>query len=309
MFTLLILLLTVQLSRQFQVIKTKNVIIRKRDRTLCMNFFKEIIEKAFDNDPDLPSNKNKRQIDAPYDPVTPTRDLLIQKTVVQKRWLEQQDTTRNNAVIGKGGAPMNPTLLSNTSWKLDLYLTGIPDFDPSNSLYGSKVNISNRSRSDLARQGFAIGADVLSDEPTVTVHITLLQNGQCLVQPSSFTTGDTRGQWLLSPDGKYIRISMDVIGYKRTVTTKGTIQNIYWSDREESERKSSATYSIPSGLLYAEGPIQYGSKPGVFELAVVDKDGPIGILKLEKNAGLFGAGSKFLPCGKFSGQMIVNSDL
>lgn len=305
---LVIIISLLQLSTQFQVnINAKNVLLSQSG--LCMNFFKDMIEKAFDNDPDLPTNKNKKQIDAAYDPlISSSKNSPTQKTEVQKRWLEQQELATRSIVATTTikGAPVNPALLSNTSWNLHLYLTGIPDFDPSNSLYGSRVNISNRNR----QQGFAIGADILPEEPTVTVQVTLLENGECLVAPSSFTTGDKRGQWRLSPDGKFIRISMDVIGYRRTVTTKGTIQNIYWSDREETERKSSATYSIPSGYIYAEGPIRYGSKPGVIELveSVSGKDGPVGILKVEKDAGLFGAGSKLLPCGKFSGEMIMNSD-
>jgi hypothetical protein len=283
-----------------------------------MNFLQDIFGKAFENDPELPANKNAKQIDAAYDPlISSSRNIPIQKTEVQKRWLQQQESatktiaTSTSMTTKVKGAPVNPALLSNTSWNLSLYLTGIPDFDPSNSLYGSKVNISNRNRSDLAKQGFAIGADTLPAEPTVTIQMTLLENGECLVQPSSFTTGEKRGEWRLSPDGKFIRLSMDVIGYRRTVTTKGSIQNIYWSDRGESERKSSATYSIPSGYIYAEGPIQYGSKPGVFEFAASasNKDGPVGTLKVEKDAGLFGAGSKLLPCGKFFGEMIIDSTL
>ena len=283
-----------------------------------MNFLKDFIEKAFENDSELPANKNKKQIDGGLDNLDSySRNRPVQKSEVQRRWLEQQElATRtmsaSSSTISKvKGAPVNKELLVNTSWKLNLYLTGIPDFDPSNSLYGSRVNISNRNRSDMAKQGFAIGADILPSEPTATVQVTLLDNGECSVKPSSFTSGDKRGEWKLSPDGKLIRISIDVIGYRRTVTTKGTIQNIYWSDREESERKSSATYSIPSGYIYAEGPIQYGSKPGVFEFAdsASSRDGPVGILKVEKDAGLFGAGSKLLPCGKFSGEMIIDSEL
>ena len=41
---------------------------------------------------------------------------------------------------------MAPELVTGTSWVLDLYLSGVPERDPSNDLYGSKVNISSRDQ-------------------------------------------------------------------------------------------------------------------------------------------------------------------
>jgi len=204
---------------------------------------------------------------------------------------------------------MNPDLLPNTKWNLALYLTGVPNFDPSNSLYGSKVNISTRKDSGLAKDGFAIGADVLPDEPSVTFQITLLEEGKCRVEESAFTA-DTEMEWKLSEDGRTIRFSLDCTGYQRTVTTKGTIQNVYWSDRDEAGRKSSATYEIKPGVVYAEARVTFGSKPGLYVMAQdegsTSSGAPGGLLKVEKAQGMFGVSSIMLACGKFSAEMMLD---
>ena len=57
-----------------------------------------------------------------------------------------------------------------TNWELFLYLTGGPDLDPSNDLYGSKTNVSNRDR----RLG--PGAS-LPSEPTARVGVRFLAGG------------------------------------------------------------------------------------------------------------------------------------
>jgi len=95
------------------------------------------------------------------------------------------------------------------------------------------------------------------------------------------------------------------------VTTKGSIQNVYWSDREDATRKSSATYSIEPGMVYAEARVGYGAKPGVFIMAMNEgsanaSNEPGGLLKVEKSMGVFGVTTKTLPCGKFSASMIVD---
>ena len=208
------------------------------------------------------------------------------------------------------GAPINPDLLPGTKWELSFYLTGIPNFDPNNSLYGSKVNISTRKDSSMAKDGFAIGADSLPTTPSSTTLLEFQSNGICQIYESPFTKA-YQGQWVLSDDCKSIRFAVDVKGYQRTVTTKGTIQNVYWSDRDDVERKSSATYFIEEGIVYAEGSIGYGSQPGVLVMALGEGGNgnvPGGLLKVEKKMGMFGLTSKMVSCGKFSSKMIVQDD-
>jgi hypothetical protein len=266
--------------------------------SLQMNFFKDLIGSAFENDPNISS-----EIDGPNDSDETFGSASNLKTDVQKKWLASQAAATKKVVNDGRGAPMNPDLLPGTTWELALYLSGIPNFDPSNSLYGSKVNISNRD-SELSKDGFAIGA-ILPDEPSVKLIIVLLEDGTCQVGESAFTA-NTEGEWKLSDDGRVIRFSMDCSGYERTVTTKGTIQNVYWSDRDQVEKKSSATYEIPPGQIYAEIRVGFGEKPGVFVMG--NKDVPEGLLKVEKAQGMFGVSSKMLACGKFSGTMIISEE-
>ena len=282
--------------------------LRTSTPPLHMNFFKELISGAFENDSNLSQDKSLDQLEGPND----NDDNKIQsynlKTDVQKKWLESQ--ARRPVIAKSGGtgkgAPMNPDLLPNTKWTLSLYLTGVPNFDPSSSLYGSKVNISSRRDSTLARDGFAIGADVLPEESSVQFEITLLEGGKCQVTESAFTTSDM-GEWKLGDDGRMIRFSFTCTGYQRKVTTKGSIQNISWSDRENAERSTSATYDIASGQVFAEARIGFGSKPGLFVMAQMegntDSGAPGGLLKVEKAQGMFGVTSKMMACGKFSAQM------
>lgn len=279
------------------------VITKKPSSTtrLHMDFFKEMIESAFKNDPNLSPDKSQNQLEGPND-VEETY-ISSSKTDVQKKWLQAQDKTRGSTIVDDGrGAPLNTNLLVGTDWKLALYLMGVPNFDPTNSLYGSKVNISNRD-SQLVKDGFAIGADVLPSDPTLTLQIHLLDGGKCKVETSSFTTG-ADGEWKLSDDGRMVRFCIDCTGYQRIVTTKGTIQNVSWSGRDEAERKSSAVYEIAPGKIYGEARVSYGEKPGVYVMGT--KTSPEGLLKMEKAQGLFGISTKMVACGKFAAEMILD---
>ena len=60
--------------------------------------------------------------------------------------------------------------LVGTNWELFLYLTGGPDRDPSNDLYGSKTNVSNGNRQ------LGPGAS-LPHEPTARVGVRFLSGG------------------------------------------------------------------------------------------------------------------------------------
>mmetsp|Transcript_605 Transcript_605/g.1099 ORF Transcript_605/g.1099 Transcript_605/m.1099 type:complete len:333 (-) Transcript_605:134-1132(-) len=281
--------------------KRKAVAIIKKNQStnhLNMNFFKDMIESAFKNDPNLSSS-----IEGPND--SEEHYIGSPKTDVQKKWLQSQDKMKNNNVFNDGkGAPLKSELLEGTNWKIGLYLMGVPNFDPTNSLYGSKVNISNRD-SQLVKDGFAIGADVLPDDPTLMLQIKLLKSGKCKVETSSFTTGED-GEWKLSDDGRLLRFSLDCTGYQRIITTKGTIQNVYWSNRDEAERKSSAVYEIAPGKVYGEARVSYGEKPGVYVMG--SKAYPDGLLKIEKAQGLFGVSTKMVACGKFAAEMILGGE-
>jgi hypothetical protein len=248
---------------------------RRAIKTRRYNFFKDAIGKAFENDRNLSSDKSKGQYDAPgeeFDDPTPNVGTL---TETQKKWRETQ-------LLRKDG--INPELLVGTSWTLELFLAGVPDKDPSNDLYGSKINISSRDKAT----GLA-----LPSAASASLTVAFLQNGECKASKSTFTSGDNSGEWKVSDDGKFLRFSLDTMGYTRTVETRGSIQKIYWSDAEEKTIQTKTTYSIPPGLVYGDIEIIPGRNPGTFDL------GDNGILRVERSSGLFGIASKMVPCGKF----------
>ena len=174
-----------------------------------------------------------------------------------------------------------------SKWSLDLFLTGIPDRDPSNDLFASKVNISSRDRK--------VGL-MVPEEPTVGgITMKLLEDGVCQVESDSeFINSDALdGAWKVSDDGKNIRISLNVMGYQRTVQTKGSIQKIFWSQDDDTPVQTSSAYSIPAGTMYGDASLQPGKQVGTLQW----NDG---ILRVEQSAGLLGAGSRMVPCGRFT---------
>ena len=245
-----------------------------RSSSLYMSFFKEIFSSAFENDPTLSKDKSKGQLEGPGD----EDSSYTAPTSVQQRWRESTTSSRN----------VNAQLLENTTWTLELYLAGVATKDPSNDLYGSKVNISSRDRK--------VGLN-LPDKPSVSVEVEFLPDGVCKAMESPFTTGQIDGQWKLSDDGTMIRFSMDVVGYSRTVQTKGSITNVFWSKEVEKMTETSSTYSIPPGIIYADAELTSGSKPGVLTM----KDG---ILRVEQTTGLLGAVSKMVNCGGFTAKQV-----
>ena len=280
--------------------------------------WKDIFDGAFANDPNLSSDKSLEQLEYENDD-TMTAPPPSQRTEVQQRWWDaQQQSSQSSSSAKPLEASMN---LDDTCWNIDMYLTGIPDFDPNNSLYGAKVNISNRNRQDEA-SGFALGTDgVTADmDPTTNIVLQFQSDGTCVIlKGSALTNADDeeeepqKGTWQwLPPDTtnnnnkrmNTIVFCIPVEGYCRTVTTKGTIQNVSWSDREQVSTKTSATYSIPKGDLYGQIRIDYGSKPGTLAMInSIDKKQPYGLLYVEKPMGPFGLTTKTVPCGKFIGTM------
>lgn len=239
------------------------------------------MDNAFANDESLPTNKGEGQLDAEgenmaYAPLTAT----------QERWKQNQSS------MGRA-PPVNENVLIGSKWTIGLFLAGIPDKDPSNDLYGRKVNISNRDKS------LGIGAQV-DQEPNVFVDVVLDADGACRTSQSEFTSGEI-GEWKLSPDNTYIRFSMDTLGFTRTVQTTGTINKIYWSKGDDIVTKTSSTYSIPAGYIYADAKIGYGTNPNTF----VMRDGN---LMFEKSSGLLGVSSKMFTCGKFVADMTTSNE-
>lgn len=238
-----------------------------------MSFFQDLFQGAFDNANNLAEDKRQGQLEGPGDDDSYASKQPITET--QRLWREKQ----------KRSSVVSAALVENSKWTLDLFLAGVPSKDPSNDLYGSKTNISNRDRQ--------IGMD-LPKEPSVSLELNLLSGGVCQVDESPFTSGKTQGQWKISEDGKMLRFSVDVLGYSRTVQTKGSITKVFWSNQEEVNTSTSTTYSIPPGWLYGDIEIAYGVNAGT--LAMRGE----GILRVEQKMGLLGAASKMVACGKFA---------
>jgi hypothetical protein len=278
--------------------------IQRRKTTHLFNFFKDAFSKAFENDRNLSSDKTKQQYDAPgeeYDDLTATNVRTLTET--QKLWREKIAAASGGSSISAsaggsingGGSRVNDAMVIDTRWVLDLYLAGVPERDPSNDLYGSRVNISNRDK--------ATGLS-LPSSPSTSVTIQFLDGGVCRADESTFTgSGTIDGQWKLSDDGKILRFSIDQVGYQRTVETRGSIQNVAWTNEEERTTQTSTTYTIPPGFIYGDVPVTPAKgRPGIagssFNIA------GDGVLRLEKESGLFGISSRMVACGKFEAKRI-----
>jgi hypothetical protein len=264
---------------------------RHRLDTRRYNFFQDAFNKAFENDRNLAADKRKGQYDAPgeeFDDPSANVGTLTETQIAfrQKMRMGEGSTVGSapsSSSSGKGGNVISQ-MLTGTVWTLDLFLSGVPERDPSNDLYGSKVNISSRDK----ETGLA-----LPSAPSTTLRIELQDGGVCRASSSSFTSGTTDGEWKLSDDGKVLRFSIDTIGYTRRVDTKGSIQKIYWTDEAEKSVQTSTTYSIPPGFVYGDIPVIAGRRVGTLNV------GDSGVLRLEKSSGLFGIASKMVACGKF----------
>jgi hypothetical protein len=264
-------------SFAFQISRPKNEICRPVSTSRRYNFFKDIVDKAFENDRNLSTDKTKGQYDAPGEEFDDPAAMPSTLTETQRKWRETQV---------QANGPL-PELLEGTFWTLGLFLAGIPERDPSNDLYGSKVNISSRDKAT----GLSLPAI-----PSTTVTLEFLGNGICRASQSEFCSGQVDGEWKLSDDGKILRFSIDCLGYTKTVETKGSIQKIYWSDEDEKSVATSTTYFIPPGFVYADVEIAQGRQPGTLDL------GNVGVLRVEQASGLFGISSKMVACGKFEAQ-------
>lgn len=289
--------------------------------TVCYNgFLKDMFGKAFENDRSLSSDKSQGQYDKPgeeYDYNDEERYANTQLTETQLKWRQSQMRNGVNvptSTIASAAATMSQgtmmiEMLQGKSFQVDLFLSGVPDKDPSNDLYGSKVNISSRDRDTNLS---------IPSKPTATVTIDLLASTNnndgtedsaerpmsyvCKCSASDFTAGDIDGQWKISDDGKMLRFSIDTLGYTRIVETKGTIQKIAWSKEDEKSLQTSSSYNIPPGYIYCDVNIELGAKRNQPNSITFTKDS--GIIRLEKPTGLFGISSKMVACGKFQIQEV-----
>jgi hypothetical protein len=279
--------------------------------TRRFNFFKDMLEKAFENDDNLSKDeKLKGQIDSGASP----DDDIDGRTEYQR----MQQRSRNsltatqekwrNVVYGTAAtaaktttSPRSSMLIEGQTYLMDFFLTGVPSKDPSSDLFGSKVNISSRDR----QVGLAV-----PDKPSVAdVLIEFLSNGKCrCLTDTDFTTkaagipnsaddnDSSDGDWKLSSDGKQIRFRISVQGYTRTVETRGSIQSVYWSNEKDKVRETSTSYTIPAGWMYGEAEIVMTAKQQAWTN---------GILKVEQTIGMLGAGTKMVPCGKFNAKRVI----
>lgn len=253
------------------------------------NFFKNLVEKAFENDPSLidAADKTVGQLDdSQSDDNANQNEAKSNLTPTQVKWQQTLQAQKIPDISGK-------------TLTMDFYLAGVPERDPSSDLYASRTNISSRDRT--------VGL-TLPTQPTVkSIQVKFLEGGVCLLQTESpFTQGNVNGDWMLLTDGasatvaasgieRMIRFRIPVTGYSRTVETKGTIQNVYWSqrapDKDPEIRQTSTTYSIPPGLMYGDFTISKSSRG----MLIVSN----GVLKIEKTTGFLGVATKMVPCGKF----------
>jgi hypothetical protein len=222
-------------------------------KSRCYNFFDKL-NKAFENDQSLSKDKTKQQYDAPGEEFIETSTEVI--TEVQRAWRERQSRMET----------VTPEHVIDKSMDLDLYLSGVADKDPSNDLYGARINISNRDR--------ATGLS-LPDVPSAIVTVTFLKGGVCQVSSSNFTS-DSNGEWKLSDDGKMLRFSMESLGYTRTVETRGSISVVSWSKETEKAIDTTTTYSIPPGMVYCDIGVTTSRQPG--SLAVSSDSGVMRVM-------------------------------
>ncbi|KAL7579734.1 hypothetical protein ACA910_021876 [Epithemia clementina (nom. ined.)] len=237
------------------------------------SFFKDLLNQAFENDDNLlRDEKRTGQIDEGYDNSI-ARNLKL--TATQEMWRKK---------ISQQGVQ-----LSGKAFDLDLYLTGTPNKDPSNDLFGAKVNISSRDRK--------VG-QTIPEKPTISNMRVVFQNdNKCKCETeNSFMDNSVDGDWKLAEDGTQVRFRLQVTGFTRTVETRGTIQSVYWSNEPDKQIQTSTVYSIPKGWLYGEAVVT-SNRPG----SVILKEG---ILKVEQSMGLLGAGTRMSPCGVFEARMM-----
>jgi hypothetical protein len=284
----ILIIFVAELTNAFVIPSSSSSSSSYKNTRCYINFLKDAFDNAFSNDRNLSGDKGKGQYDDIF-----TGEEYVETNVdddegltdIQKKWRQAQTQLSSSSGGNNNNNIDYSDMIVGTSLTLEIYLAGVPERDPSNDLYGSRVNISSRDKDT----GLS-----LPSAPSVKIQLDFLNDGICTVSESSFTTGSTGcgSQWKLSDDNKFLRFSMDTLGYTRTVETKGSIQNVYWTDEEEKTVQTSTTYSVPPGPVYGDIEIIPAGR-GKTEL------GKDGVLRLEQSSGLFGIASKMVACGKF----------
>jgi hypothetical protein len=264
-----------------------------------------VLEEAFSNDDTLSKDKSEQQLEGPGDGEDSDSfgnmfgSKPPEQTEVQKKWWATQATQRDVARSSSSSssrvqAPMTQERLEGSTWELDLFLAGIPSRDPSNDLYGASTNISTRR----GKNNMMNVPETPSVEP---LRLFLDKEGACRVASPNhpFAEQEPEGQWKLSDDGCFIRTRFHVVGYQRTIQTRGTITNVFWTDSDDRTTATQTVYTIPTGWLYADTAIGYGKQPGVLQMSNDES-----ILRVEKTTGLLGVSSTMVPCGTFIGRPI-----
>jgi hypothetical protein len=265
-----------------------------------------IIQQAFANDDSLSkSDLRTGSIEDAQD----DDDVFLTANPSPTTLTERQRAFR--AATGLAPPRLDLASLDHVAARLDLFLTGVPQRDPSNDLYNSRENISARNR--------AIDA-VVPSTPTIRgVGVVFLPNedssgssgitGVCrCATTTDFTTAGALGEWRLFDDtlaasasttAKKLRFRFPVLGYTRTIQTTGSIQKIYWTQGNDNGNviRTSTTYEIPPGFVYGEVSLSWTRKSGGTDQIL--QWGNDGVLKVEQSSGLFGVSTKLVPCGVF----------
>jgi hypothetical protein len=294
-FSLLWILLTLLPSVHHAFTISSRVARHEQQRsysTVQYNFWKGLFDSAFENDPSLSTvDQRKGMLEGPNSSDNDV-NTRVPLTDVQRAWRERQ--MQSSSSSSSANAPLIASLLPNSLVTLDFYLVGVPSKDPSNDLYGSRVNISNRNKE--------LGLDLPSEPNGGSIDLRFLPDGrcQCTSVESPFADATQDGQWKLSDDGTQLRFSLYSLGYSRTIQTKGSIERVFWSDQPEVTRQTSSQYSIPPGWVYGDIKIKIStSRPGTLDL----KSGGCGVLRVEQAVGLLGAASKLVACGTFDAKV------
>jgi hypothetical protein len=275
-------------------------------RTRHFNFFKNLIDQAFENDATLSkSDKREGMLVGPGDSSDDDENFFVASSLKNIKQTRTDQLTDTQVAWKQRQQALNQVIyddIVNKEFSFDFYLTGVPNKDPSNDLYGSKTNISSRDRS--------IGLTVPVDPTVSDVTIAFLSENKCQVVGSDktgFTIDSANdesnqyriGDWKLSDDGSQIRFRFGVNGYQRIIETKGTIQKVFWSKDDEMTTQTSTIYTIPTGWLYAECSLSKRPTTAV-NINRIEWDQNSAILKIEQTSGLLGVSTKMIPCGKFA---------
>mmetsp|Transcript_20724 Transcript_20724/g.26757 ORF Transcript_20724/g.26757 Transcript_20724/m.26757 type:complete len:284 (-) Transcript_20724:192-1043(-) len=274
LFLIRLLLLSATLANVSAWIASPRSFAKDRLSITRRFFFKNILDKAFQNDDSLSQNdKVTGQLEGPDEPEPVSRSQL---TETQIRWREMDSKAAD---------------LSGKSFDFDFYLTGIPDKDPSSDLFGAKVNISARDRK--------VG-QTIPEKPTVTdIRVSFLKDNKCACETDSvFTKKGPDGDWKLSDDGRQIRFRIQVNSFTRTVETRGSIQSVFWSGEPDQVSRTATVYSVPEGWMYGEAEVTGGSAGSVSWQNTV--------LKIDQPTGLFRAGTTMVPCGIFVAKLVYD---